>query len=126
LPRDVYKKIPRSRLLLENVSIFFILSNGEPSESSNPEDGCITSFISLSLIFSCSEEQEELTHRVVYHPQDSFHHLIPFCMPEHHFKYDNSSLYFKNEFIRELKKEDNYVSNAIRQFEPKYTNLSYF
>lgn len=64
LPKEVYKKIPRGRLLVENVPSC-LLRNGEPWESNNPEDGCTTSSTDQNPTSCCSGEPREPTHRLV-------------------------------------------------------------
>lgn len=74
LPKDVYKKIPRSRLLTESVAR--ILSrNGAPSASSSPAAGSTMNFTALSPTSSCSAEPRELTLRPASLPLDS-------CLPQ--------------------------------------------
>lgn len=74
LPRDVYKKMPRGRLLLENVHLG-IFSNGEHWEYNNQEVGTITSYIDLNRTFCCLEEQRALTLKLDCH-QLTLHLLI--------------------------------------------------
>lgn len=69
LPREVYKKMPRGRLLIENVH-FILLSNGEPWESSNHEDGYTTNCTGHNPIFFSSGEPKALTHKLACLQQD--------------------------------------------------------
>ena len=69
LPKEVYKKLPRGRLLTESVRIF-TFRNGAHSESSNQEDGYITNFIAQNLTFFCLGEQRELILKL------EIHHLV--------------------------------------------------
>lgn len=62
LPKDVYKKLPRGRLLTESVMIV-LCRNGDPLECSNLEAGSTTSFIDQSPISCSSGELRDLTHR---------------------------------------------------------------
>lgn len=58
LPKDVYKKLPRNRLLTESVTKF-LFRNGEQSECSNLEDGFTMNYIALNPTFCCLGEQKE-------------------------------------------------------------------
>lgn len=71
LPRDVYKKSPRARLLTENVHLYHNPRNGDPWAFSSQEDGCIMNFIGHSLTFYYLEDQKEQILRQGYHLQDS-------------------------------------------------------
>ena len=59
LPKEVYKKLPRGRLLTESVRITSF-RNGAHLEISNQEDGYITNFIAQNLTFFSLEGQREL------------------------------------------------------------------
>jgi cyclin-dependent kinase regulatory subunit CKS1 len=59
LPKEVYKKLPRGRLLTESVRITSF-RNGAHLEFSNQEDGYITNFIAQNLTFFSLEDQKEL------------------------------------------------------------------
>lgn len=74
LPKDIYKKMPRNRLLLESVNIHKF-RNGDPWESSSQEDGFTMSCTDLSLTFCFSGDLWELTLRLDYHPLDLWHLL---------------------------------------------------
>lgn len=65
LPKDVYRKIPRNRLLTESV-LNPLFRNGEQSESSNLEGGCTTSFTVPSPTFCCSAEPRVLIPKLVF------------------------------------------------------------
>ena len=60
LPKDVYKRLPRGRLLTENVRIIRI-RNGDQPVSNNPEDGLITKCTSQNPTSFSSEGPRELT-----------------------------------------------------------------
>jgi hypothetical protein len=62
LPKDVYKRLPRGRLLTESV-LMFRHRNGDLLESNNREDGFTTNFTSQNPISFSSEERREATHR---------------------------------------------------------------
>lgn len=64
LPRDIYKKAPRGRLLLENVRNSLICRNGEDQEFSKVEVGSIMRFINLNPIFCSLGDPEGQTHRL--------------------------------------------------------------
>lgn len=70
LPKDVYKKLPRGRLLTESVTII-LCSNGDLLECSNLEDGFTMSFTDLSPTFCSSEERKDPTHKLDFLLQDS-------------------------------------------------------
>jgi len=74
LPKDTYKKMPRSRLLTESVISIWCRS-GEQSECSNREVGFITKFIDLNHTFFSSEEPKALILRLDYLPLDLYPHL---------------------------------------------------
>lgn len=59
LPKEVYKKLPRGRLLTESVRITSF-RNGAHLEFSNQEDGYITNFIAQNPTFFSLEGQREL------------------------------------------------------------------
>ena len=65
LPRDVFKRLPRGRLLTENVRIFRIRNGGQLAYSSR-EDGPTTKCTSQNPIFCSLEEPEERTLRRVF------------------------------------------------------------
>ena len=69
LPKDTYKKMPRNRLLTESVRRKIFRSGGE-LEYSSPGDGFTMSFTSLSRIFCCLGDPEELIHRPGFLPPD--------------------------------------------------------
>lgn len=76
LPKDVYKKIPRSRLLTESVTE--ILSrNGEQSEFNSLAAGYITSSTAPNLTSSSSAEPKALIPRPAFLPLASFLHPMP-------------------------------------------------
>ena len=75
LPKDVYKKIPRGRLLNESVLIDPCRS-GELSECNSHEDGFTISCIDQNHIFSCLEDPRILTHRQDYPRRDLCHPQI--------------------------------------------------
>lgn len=54
LPKEIYKKLPKGRLLSESVSTLAKLRNGATSESNSPEAGSTTRFTSQSLTSCCS------------------------------------------------------------------------
>ena len=60
LPRDVYKKLARNRILSESVPLLSF-RNGEASEFSNQEAGFITSCTDLNLTSFFSEDPKALT-----------------------------------------------------------------
>jgi cyclin-dependent kinase regulatory subunit CKS1 len=55
LPKDVYKKIPRSKLLTESVN-YCSFRNGDLLEYNNQEDGYTMSSINHNPIFFYSED----------------------------------------------------------------------
>lgn len=63
LPKDVYKKLPRGKLLTESVTII-LCRNGDPLECSSLEAGFTTSFTDLSPTFCSSEGRKDLTRRL--------------------------------------------------------------
>jgi hypothetical protein len=65
LPKDVYRKMPRGRILTEHV-LNKLFRNGDRSEFNSPEVGSTTSCINLSPIFSSSEDPKELTLPLVF------------------------------------------------------------
>jgi hypothetical protein len=67
LPKEVYKKLPRGRLLTESVRNFSF-RNGAHLEFSNQEDGYITNFIAQNLTFFSSEDQRVLILNLEIHP----------------------------------------------------------
>lgn len=100
LPKDTYKKMPRSRLLTESVrnSLF---RNGEQWVFNNLEDGFTTSCIDHSHISYCLEEPKALIHKLGYHHPDLSPHLTPlFIEPDIHALLE---LYF---YIQKFKKLD--------------------
>ena len=76
LPKEVYKKMARGRLLVENVLIPS-RRNGGLWEFSNLEDGCTTSSIAPNPTYFCSGEPKELIHKPVSHQLVSSRHLTP-------------------------------------------------
>lgn len=64
LPREVYKKMPRGRLLVENVSIIWC-RNGEPWESSSQEVGSTMSSTDQNPTSFSLEEPKVLTLKLV-------------------------------------------------------------
>ena len=76
LPRDVFKRLPRGRLLTENVRIFRI-RNGDQPVSSNPEDGLTTKCINHNPTSFSSEEPRELTLRPAFLLRASLRLLTP-------------------------------------------------
>jgi hypothetical protein len=66
LPRDVYKKAPRSRLLTESVCKYSNVRNGEDWVYNKVEDGCIIKFINLSLISYFFAGLKEQIHKLDY------------------------------------------------------------
>ncbi len=64
LPKDVYKKLSRNRLLTESVT-HPLSRNGEQSASSNPEGGSTTNSTAPSPTSSYSAEPRALTPRRV-------------------------------------------------------------
>lgn len=82
LPKEVYKKMSRNKLLSENVR-FYWFRNGEVSESNNPEAGSTTNSISQSPTSCCSEEPEEPIHKLDCHLLGSSPQLIHSCMPDY-------------------------------------------
>lgn len=71
LPKDVYRKLPRNRLLTESVH-YILFSNGEQLACSNLEDGYTTNFTVPSPTFYCSGEPKALTPKLVFPLQGSF------------------------------------------------------
>lgn len=63
LPKEVYKKLPRGRLLTESVRITSF-RNGAHLEFSSQEDGYITNFIAQSPISFSLEGQKEQIRKV--------------------------------------------------------------
>ena len=70
LPKDIYRRMPRHRILSENVQLS-LSRNGDHSEFSSQEDGFTTNFTSQSLTFSSSEDQKEPTLKLDFPQQDS-------------------------------------------------------
>ena len=79
LPKEVYKRIQKGRLLSESV-MMILFRNGEIWEFSNQEDGFTTSCIGLSLIFYCLEEQKEVILKLDFHLRDLLPHQILFAI----------------------------------------------
>lgn len=81
LPKDVYKKLPRGRLLTESVMIV-LCRNGDPLECSNLEAGSTTSFIDPSPIYSSSGEPRDPTLRLDFLLRVSSHlQMLSLCDP---------------------------------------------
>jgi hypothetical protein len=78
LPKDVYKRIQKGRLLSESV-IHALFRNGELWEFNSQEDGFTTSFTGLSLTFFSLEGQREVILNLDFHLQDLSHHLTLFA-----------------------------------------------
>ena len=79
LPKEVYKRIQKGRLLSESV-IIILFRNGEIWEFSNQEDGFTTNCIGLSLISFYLEEQKEVILKLGFHLRDSLPHQILFAI----------------------------------------------
>lgn len=75
LPKEVYKRIQKGRLLSQSV-IDGLFRNGDLWEFNSHEDGFITSFIDHSLTFFSLEGQREVILKLDYHLQDLSHHPI--------------------------------------------------
>jgi cyclin-dependent kinase regulatory subunit CKS1 len=69
LPKDVYKRLPRSRLLSESV-IVYPCRNGDSLACSSRGAGFTMSFISQNRIFCSLGEPREVTLRLVYRLPD--------------------------------------------------------
>jgi hypothetical protein len=70
LPKDVYKRLPRARLLSETVT-FLLFRNGDRLVCNSREDGCITSCISQNPTSSSSGEPREVILRLDFPLRDS-------------------------------------------------------
>lgn len=68
LPKDVYKKIPRAKLLSESVTST-LFRNGERLEFSNRGDGCTTSSTNQSLTSFSSGGPREQIQILGFHQQ---------------------------------------------------------
>lgn len=75
LPKEVYKKLPRGRLLTEAVP-FISFRNGDLMESNNREDGSIMSCIAPNLTFCCLDDLKAVIHKLGTLLQDSSPHLM--------------------------------------------------
>jgi hypothetical protein len=79
LPKEIYKKMQRGKLLTESVYLY-LFRNGEPWEFNNQEDGSITNFIDHNHIFYFSEDQREVIHKLAFPHPVSSHHLTLFAI----------------------------------------------
>jgi hypothetical protein len=77
LPKEIYKKLPKGKLLTEAVSVFLCKRNGVVSESSSPEAGFITKFTSPNPIYCCSDAQKAQIPRLVSRLLASYRRPIP-------------------------------------------------
>ncbi len=76
LPKEVYKKLPRGRLLTESVC-HLIFRSGDRSGFNNLEDGCTMNSINLNLISFSLGGRREAILRQDYHHLDSLPLLMP-------------------------------------------------
>ena len=65
LPKDVYRKMPRHRILNENVDIYW-LRNGVLLECSSPEAGSTMNYTVQNLTSFSSADQEEPTLKLAF------------------------------------------------------------
>ncbi len=79
LPKEVYKRIQKGRLLSETV-IIILSRNGEIWESSNQEDGFTTSYTGLSPISFSLGEQKEVILKLAFHLRDLLPHQTLFAI----------------------------------------------
>ncbi len=75
LPKEVYKRIQKGRLLSESVNISLCRS-GELWESNSQEDGFTINSTGLSLISFFSGDPREVILKQDSHPRDSLPHPI--------------------------------------------------
>jgi hypothetical protein len=78
LPKEISKKMPRSRLLTESV-IDFLSRNGGLWEYSSLEDGFTMNCIAQNHTFYFSEELKGRIHRLDFHQSDLWRHPTHFA-----------------------------------------------
>jgi hypothetical protein len=83
LPKDLYKKLPKAKLLSETVFIP-ISRNGEIWAYNSPEDGYTIKSIAQNHTFSSLEDQKIPTRKQDYHRQGSYRHQIPLHHDSYH------------------------------------------